>query len=161
MTLAICQWLQITSLTATTITTWSNIIWSHVIWSHVIRSNHHLPSNVTNISNVTSLCKSRAHGWCHSTMGFIEILMLISWINLGESFVRVAKQNNFAIAHDMTHLGSFDDRFHNGASCDICLRVPEKNLQSASFVVCRKAVEEYNKWKNQLFLLKVLCKLWK
>ena len=48
--------------------------------------------------------------------------------NLEESFVRVAKTIN-ALAHDMTHLGLFDDRFHNGASCGICIRVvPEKDL---------------------------------
>ena len=48
--------------------------------------------------------------------------------NLEESFVRVAKTIN-ALANDMTHLGLFDDRFHNGASCGICIRVvPEKDL---------------------------------
>ena len=48
--------------------------------------------------------------------------------NLEESFVRVAKTIN-ALANDMTHLGLFDDRFHNGTSCGICIRVvPEKDL---------------------------------
>ena len=64
VTLAICLWLQVMSLTTTTISTWSNITWSNVIWSHIIRSRHHLPSNVTNVNNVTLLCKSRAHYRC-------------------------------------------------------------------------------------------------
>ena len=65
VTLAICPWFQITWLTTTTITTWSNVIRQVMLLLITWPSARDLPNNVTNISNVTLLCKSRAHGRCH------------------------------------------------------------------------------------------------
>ena len=71
MTLAICPWLQVTSLTTTTTTTWSNVTWRlHEIvtllgkwWLLLITwlqvTWHHY------------FCKSRAHGQCHYPIALI------------------------------------------------------------------------------------------
>ena len=85
VTLTICPWFQVTSLTTTTttVTTWSNVTWSNVIWSHVIRSNHHLPNNVTISWSHHHFCKSRAHGQCQSmTLDFANhVYMHITLVN--------------------------------------------------------------------------------
>ena len=81
MTLAICPWLQVTWLTTTTTTTWSNIIRQVMLLLIMWPSARDLPSNVANISNVTLLCKSRAHGRCQCQKDSFVILSLSQLIS--------------------------------------------------------------------------------